>query len=135
MRGYEIKLVKDIRGSSNRGKDTWRLIDKLSGRDRKENVLEVYENGEKVGRAEAKRRLTEDWGEQFKLQNKELTPLHSGEWRRERIEEIENLYEEKNKEATEVGGKVWILQQKPVFEEEHWDQELNRLRKKSGRYD
>ena len=83
-----------------------------------------------MGRAETKRRLTEVWGEQFKSQNKELTPLHSGEWRRERIEEIENLYEEKNKEATEVGGKVWILQQKPVFEEEHWDQELNKLRKK-----
>ena len=131
MREYEIKLAKEIRGSSNRGKDTWRLIDKLSGRDRKEkNVLEVYENGENVGRAETKRRLTEVWGEQFKSQNKELTPLHSGEWRRERIEEIENLYEKKNKEATEVGGKVWILQQKPVFEEEHWNQELNKLRKK-----
>ena len=136
MREYEIKLAKEIRGSRNRGKDTWRLIDKLSGRDRKEkDVLEVYENGEKIGRAETKRRLTEVWGEQFKSQNKELTPLHSGEWRRERIEEIENLYEEENKEETEVGGKVRILQRKPVFEEEHWDQELNKLRKKSGRYD
>ena len=130
---YEIKITTEIKESINRGKDTWRHINKLSGRKQKDNdILEIYENGEKLGEKQAKEKIKEVWGNQFKADRRDLTPIHSGIWNRGKIEEIEEKYERQNREAVEKGGKIWILQAKPRFKKENWEKETEKLKKRKA---
>ena len=130
---YEIKLTREIKESKNRGKDTWKHINKLSGRKQKdEDILEIYENGEKLGEKQAKNKIKEVWESQFKAGRRDLTPLHSGVWGPGKIEETIEKYEKQNKEAREKGGKIWILQGKPRFTRENWKRETNKLKKKKA---
>ena len=107
-------------------------IYKLSERDQRDkDMLEVYEDGNKLGTEEAKDKLVNFWKKLFESEKKELTPLNSGKWHENRIEEITEIYEKENDKARTKGGKIWILQPKPRFIKDNWIRETNKLRKKS----
>ena len=130
---YEIKITTEIKQSINRGKDTWRHINKLSGRKQKDkDILDIYENGEKLGEIQAKEKIKEVWGNLFKAGRRELTPIHSGVWGPGKIEETMKKYEIQNREAREKGEKIWILQPKPRFKKENWEKETEKLKKKKA---
>jgi len=93
----EIKMTKEIKESDNRGQNMWRHINKLSGRDQRDkDMLEVYEDGNKLRIKEAKDKLVNFWKKLFESEKKELTPLNSGNWHENRIEEITEIYEKEN---------------------------------------
>ena len=130
---YEIKMTKEIKESDNRGKNMWRHINKLSERDQRDkDILEVYEDGKKLRIEEAKNKLGNFWQKLFESEKKELTPLNSGKWNENKIEEITDLYEKENEEARIKGEKIWILQPKPKFMKDNWIRETNKLRDKKA---
>ena len=56
---YEIDMTKKMKEKSNRGKDVWKNINKISGRDQKEDEsIEVYENNKKLSDEEAEKNRT-----------------------------------------------------------------------------
>ena len=132
---YEEEMTKKMREKDNRGKDMWKDINRLSGRDVKEtDDLEVYEGNRRMEDEEAGKMVEKQWKGQFKDGRRDLTPIHSGYWNGESVEEIEKIYEIDNKEKEEKNEKTLIKHEKPVFDELAWNDEIKKIKtgKSSG---
>ena len=132
---YEEEMTKKMREKDNRGEDMWKDINRLSGRDVKEtDDLEVYEGNRRMEDEEAGKMVEKQWKGQFKDGRRDLTPIHSGYWNGESVEEIEKIYEIDNKEKEEKNEKIWIKHEKPVFDELAWNDEIKKIKtgKSSG---
>ena len=54
---HEIELTKIIRNKDNRGKEMWANINRISGRNQKDDdIVEVYENGKKLDENQAQKK-------------------------------------------------------------------------------
>ena len=126
---YEMEITRRIKEKGNRGKDMWKDINRLSGRDVKEkDILEVYENDKKLEDKEAEERVDKQWKGQFKDGKRELTPIHSGVWRREKIQETIDMYRREDEEKERRGEERWIIHEKLKFDGVMWEEERKKLK-------
>ena len=71
-------------------------IHKLTGKKEKVIETELYdEQGTKLDRDEAIGKLRGTWNQIYKTGKKELTPIGSGDWKEDKIEDIQKEYRER----------------------------------------
>ena len=65
------------------------------------------EQGTKLDREEAIGKLRETWYQIYKTGEKELTPIGSGDWKEDKIEDIKKEYRKRMEKDREEKGKIW----------------------------
>ena len=127
---YEIEMTKRLKEKNNRGKDLWKNIHELSGKDIKEkDEVEVNENGKRLNDKEAEKKIENQWKIQFKDGERTITPIHSKQWGEHSIQEITDLYKKEDEEKEKKGDKRWITHNKPQFNEKKWKEEIKKAKK------
>ena len=125
---YEKKLTDEIKRDKS-GKKTWEHINKLSGKKEKVIETELYDGqGTKLGKEEAIGNLRETWHHIYKTGKKELTPIGSGDWKEEKIEDIHKEYRDRREKDREENGKIWIEGKKVEYTETTLKKGLKRLK-------
>ena len=125
---YEKKLTDEIKRDKS-GKKTWEHINKLSGKKEKVIETELYDGqGTKLGKEEAIGNLRETWHHIYKTGKKELTPIGSGDWKEEKIEDIHREYRDRREKDREENGKIWIEGKKVEYTETTLKKGLKRLK-------
>ena len=87
---WEQEQVKEIWTCKNRGKQLWKHINKLRGKDKDEEDLEFYENGRKMEFEEGWNGFVENWIRIYQMREDNIKEVWEGGW----SEGLKNRYEE-----------------------------------------
>ena len=109
---YEMEMTKEIKAKMKMGKggkNLWECINKLLGKEMKDEGLEVYdENGRKLEEAEAVDEIEGVFKEIYKSGERGLTPMSSGKWGINSKRELEEKYKREKPDKIDLGG-WWFI--------------------------
>ena len=127
---HEIKITNEIKRDKS-GKKKWEHINMLTGRKQKAGKdTELYdEQGRKLEIQEGRQKIRETWGDIYKTEVLNITPIDSKAWDVGDIEKTKEEYRERRDRERIEKGKVWIESERPRYTEETLDKGLIKLKK------